>query len=81
MHLYLEAPVLSSCPRCGQPVLPHIVCQNCGYYKGEEVVDVFKKLTKKERKKKEKELQAKEEKERKESKREGVLSWEELSKK
>jgi len=36
--------------------LPHRVCANCGFYKDKEVVDVLKKLTKKERKEKEKEL-------------------------
>jgi large subunit ribosomal protein L32 len=39
--------------------LPHTVCQNCGTYKGREMVDVMKKLTKKERKQKEKEIEEK----------------------
>jgi len=33
---------------------------NCGTYKGRDVVDVFKKLNKKEQKKKEKELETQE---------------------
>jgi len=41
--------------------LPHTVCHNCGYYKGRQVIDVMKKLTKKEKKQKEREIQAKEE--------------------
>jgi large subunit ribosomal protein L32 len=57
--------------------LAHTVCQGCGYYKGEEVIDVMKKLTKKERKKKEKEIEAKGE----EDKKPKSLSMEELSKK
>lgn len=77
MHLFLRAPVLSRCPKCGKPVLPHTVCWNCGYYKGEEVVDVLKKLTKKEKKIREREIKAKE----KEGKKEKPLSMEELSKK
>ena len=81
MHLYLEAPVLSLCPKCGKPVLPHLICQNCGYYKGREMIDVLKKLTKKERKKKEKELKAKEAAEKKETKKGEGLTWEGLSKK
>lgn len=76
MHIFLKAPVLVKCPKCGKPVLPHIVCQFCGYFKGKEVIDVMKKLTKKERKKKEKEIAAKEE-----GKKEKPLSMEELSKK
>lgn len=26
------------CPQCHEPKLPHIVCPECGYYKGREVV-------------------------------------------
>jgi len=75
MHIFLEKPRLVFCPKCKKPVLPHTVCQNCGYYKGKEIIDVLKKLDKKERKKREKEL-----KEKKEEKKEKSLSWEELSK-
>lgn len=48
----------SKCGHCGQEILPHIICQNCGYYDGRQVIDVLAKLDKKERKKKEKELHA-----------------------
>ena len=81
MHLYIEKPVLSLCPKCKKPVLPHIACHNCGYYKGEEVIDVLKKLTKKEKKQKEKELQSKEETDKKEAKKGGGMNWEQMSKK
>ncbi|MBR3962001.1 MAG: 50S ribosomal protein L32, partial [Oscillospiraceae bacterium] len=27
-------------PQCGELKTPHVVCQNCGYYKGREVVKV-----------------------------------------
>jgi len=70
---------LAKCPKCGKPVFPHTVCSNCGYYKGVEVIDVLKKLTKKERKKREKEMKAKEKRES--LKKEKPLTWEELSKK
>ena len=80
MHIFLKAPVLSICPKCGKEVLPHTICWNCGYYKGEEVVDVMKKLTKKERKQKEKEIKAKEKEAGKEEK-EKPLTWEGMSRK
>lgn len=76
MHLFVKAPSLSVCPKCGKPVLPHIVCANCGYYKGVEVIDVLKDLSKKERKQKEKEMAAKEEGVEKKT-----LNWEEPSQK
>ncbi len=61
LHIYLKPTVLTVCKKCAKPVMPHIVCDNCGYYKGREVIDVMKKLTKKERKQKAKEIAAKEE--------------------
>jgi len=76
-HICLKKPTLAKCPKCGRFVLPHTVCQSCGYYKGTEVIDVLKKLTKKERKQKEKEMKAKE----KEDKKEKPLNLEQLSKK
>jgi len=60
LHIFLKAATLTKCPKCGQPILPHTICLNCGYYKGIEVIDVLKKLTKKERKKREKEMKEKE---------------------
>ena len=80
MHLFLEEPSLSVCPKCGKTVLPHTVCQNCGYYKGAEVIDVMKKMTKREKKQKEKEMKSQEGKEAKEAPQENT-SWESLSKK
>ena len=79
MHIFTKAPVLTSCPKCGKPALPHTVCFNCGYYKGIEVIDVLKKLNKKERKQKEKEMAAKEKEEKATEKK--PLSLEGLSKK
>ncbi len=55
-HHALKKAVHTPCARCKQAVLPHIVCQNCGYYKGRQIIDVLAKLNKKDRKKKEKEL-------------------------
>jgi len=57
-HHALKAGKLAKCSKCGAAAFPHRMCENCGFYKGREVVDVLKKLTKKERKAKEKELAA-----------------------
>lgn len=43
---------LIKCPNCRAPVRPHMVCQNCGVYKGESVLAVKDKLAKKEKKQK-----------------------------
>jgi large subunit ribosomal protein L32 len=75
MHLGVLAKNPTKCQKCGKPVLPHIVCKNCGYYKGRGVIDVLAKLSRKEKKAKEKEMKSHE----KEGKKE--LSPEELSKK
>jgi large subunit ribosomal protein L32 len=76
-HIFLKKPNLTKCSKCGHSVLPHTVCRNCGYYKGREVIDVLKELTKKERKEREREMKTKE----KEEKKEKPLSFEQLSKK
>ncbi|MBI4708733.1 MAG: 50S ribosomal protein L32 [Candidatus Portnoybacteria bacterium] len=56
-HHALKEQILGVCLKCGQSVLPHHLCANCGSFKGREVIDVLKKLTKKERKAKEKEME------------------------
>ena len=77
MHIFVKAPTLIKCPKCGKFVLSHAVCWNCGYYKGREIINVLGQLEKKDRKKREKEIKATEGK--KEEKK--PLSWEGLSKK
>jgi large subunit ribosomal protein L32 len=79
MHLFIEEPSLSVCPKCKKPILPHTACQNCGFYKGKEVIDVMKKMTKREKKQKEKEIKSQEAEEKKSSGKE--MNWEEMSKK
>ena len=76
-NIFLKSPVLTKCPKCGKLVLPYRVCKNCGYYKGREVIDVLKKLTKKEKKAREREIAAQE----KRAAKEKPLSMEELSRK
>lgn len=34
----LENKTISTCKHCNEPVMPHRVCPNCGYYDGKEVV-------------------------------------------
>jgi large subunit ribosomal protein L32 len=41
-HDALEAANLVACNNCGTMILPHIVCPNCGFYKGREVIAVKK---------------------------------------
>ena len=57
MHIHLKTPGITTCTKCGKPVLGHTVCHNCGFYKGVEIIDVMKKLTKKEKKMKAKEIE------------------------
>ncbi len=53
-HHFKKPVKLMSCSKCGEAILPHMACPNCGTYKGREVINVLKKLDKKERKAKEK---------------------------
>jgi large subunit ribosomal protein L32 len=38
-HFKLSVPGMVRCPQCGEWKLAHRVCKECGYYKGEEVVE------------------------------------------
>ncbi len=58
MHIFIAPAALTSCPKCSKPVQPHIMCKNCGFYKGKQVIDVMAKLTRKEKKAREKEIKA-----------------------
>ncbi|MBF0589556.1 MAG: 50S ribosomal protein L32 [Magnetococcales bacterium] len=39
-HNAINAPSLSVCANCQEPVMPHRVCPKCGWYKGREVIEV-----------------------------------------
>ena len=77
MHLYIKPAILSLCRKCKSKVLPYTVCQNCGYYKGQEIINVLGKLTKKEKKQREKQI----EKSEKQNKAENPMTLEKLSRK
>lgn len=37
------------CSNCHNPTLAHMVCKNCGFYKGKEVINKTKKVKKEEK--------------------------------
>ena len=37
-HDKVTAPNVIPCPNCGEMMLPHRVCPECGHYKGREIV-------------------------------------------
>ena len=47
-HHALKAINLAKCENCGKPIKPHRACSICGQYKKREVIDITKKLPKKE---------------------------------
>jgi len=55
-HHALKATGISSCTKCKKPVLPHMLCMNCGSYRGREVINVLAKTQRKEKKAKKKEV-------------------------
>lgn len=59
-HHAIKVKNLSKCENCGSSTRPHAVCLNCGKYQGRQVIDVLKKLDKKEKKRKQQELNAQE---------------------
>jgi len=77
MHKNIKLLHLNVCPKCKKPVLSHTVCQNCGFYKGKEVINVLAKLTKKDKKTREKEIKTAE----KEAKKDKPITMEGLSQK
>lgn len=46
-HHGIKEPRLSTCPKCGSLHLRHRMCDNCGYYKDKEVIDINAKIAKK----------------------------------
>lgn len=51
-HLAANPKSLSACSHCKEPIAPHQVCGECGYYKNEDVLKLAEKeKTKEERRK------------------------------
>jgi large subunit ribosomal protein L32 len=54
-HLAAKAKNLAVCPKCKQPVLSHHVCKNCGFYNGQDVLELEKNQQEKAARRKERE--------------------------
>lgn len=46
-HHALKVKNLIACSNCKALIMPHRVCDVCGYYKGKQVVNAMKKVEKK----------------------------------
>ncbi|PIR45294.1 MAG: 50S ribosomal protein L32 [Candidatus Vogelbacteria bacterium CG10_big_fil_rev_8_21_14_0_10_51_16] len=51
-HHALKAIGLGACPKCKTPIRSHTLCITCGTYNGRELINVLKKVEKKEAKRK-----------------------------
>jgi len=45
-HISLKPKSIKVCSHCGEPALAHLMCKDCGYYKGRKVIDYTKKAVK-----------------------------------
>lgn len=51
-HHALEATSFAKCSNCQAVKLRHTVCRECGFYRGKKIVDLVKKIEKKQKKEK-----------------------------
>lgn len=51
-HLALKPKSLAICSQCKKPLIPHRVCANCGFYNGQDVLELEKKAKEKEERRK-----------------------------
>lgn len=49
-HHALKAKNFTKCSNCNESKETHVVCKNCGFYRGRLVLDVVKKVEKKQAK-------------------------------
>ncbi len=56
-HSALKNLNLVKCPHCSRKIMPHRVCPYCGYYQEKEIIDVYRGLSKKEKKQKAQEIE------------------------
>ncbi|MEI6040243.1 MAG: 50S ribosomal protein L32 [Candidatus Berkelbacteria bacterium] len=54
-HLEAKAKSLAVCKECKSPVLSHHICGKCGFYNGQDVLEIEKKAQEKEARRKERE--------------------------
>lgn len=45
-HQALVPPHLVDCSNCGKKRVPHTVCDSCGFYKDEQVIEIRQKAAK-----------------------------------
>lgn len=34
---FLRPQAFTTCPNCSEPIMPHVLCSSCGFYKGKKV--------------------------------------------
>jgi len=53
---FIRPQIVVKCKNCDRPILPHIVCASCGYYKGRKILSTkIERLVKRGEKKSKKE--------------------------
>ncbi len=55
-NIFIKPKMTVICKNCKKDILPHIVCNFCGFYKGKEIINVLKRIQKIDKKKKKEKL-------------------------
>ena len=42
-NIFISPKMTVICKNCNKDILPHIVCNFCGFYKGKKIINVLKK--------------------------------------